>query len=166
MVGGIGAVDAAFGGVLVLSVILGLVRGLVFEMLSVLAWIAAYFVAQSLAPVLRPHLPVGEAGSSLNHAAAFGIVFVAALIVWSLAARLLRHLIRATPLSVIDRVLGAGFGLARGLLLLVAVVTVCSYTPAWHSDTWQRSQAVAWLLPVLHGLKPMLPDDLSQHLPA
>jgi len=128
-------------------------------------WIAAYVAAQALATGLAPLVPVGTPGGALNHGAAFALVFVLALIVWALLARLLRMAIHATPLQVIDRVLGAGFGLLRGAVLLLAVATVVSLTPAARSDAWQKSQGAAWLAALLHGLKPVLPESLTQHLP-
>ncbi len=161
-----GWVDAVLLGVLILSVIVGLVRGLVFEMLSAVGWIAAYFAAQWVTPTLAPHIPVGEPGSGLNHGAAFASAFIAALIVWGLAARLLRMLIRATPLSLLDRLLGAGFGIARGMIVLLALATVVAFTPLMKSAAWQQSIGAVWLQSVLRGLKPVLPPDISKHLPA
>lgn len=161
-----GWVDAVMLGVLLLSVIVGLVRGLVYEMLSVAGWFAAYFAAQWAAPEVAPLLPVGAAGSALNLGAAFAVTFIAALIVWSLAARMLRWLIRATPLSPIDRLLGAVFGTARAMIVLLALATVIGLTPWIKSPAWQQSQGAVWLETMLRGLKPVLPPDLSRHLPA
>jgi membrane protein required for colicin V production len=158
-------VDWALLAVLLVSVAVGLWRGLLFEVLSLLGWIAAYVAAQWLAPHVAPWLPVGTPGGALNQAAAFASAFIAALIVWALLARGLRALIHATPLQAADRVLGAGFGLLRGAVLLLAVATVVSLTPAAQSPAWQHSQGAAWLGSVLHGLRPVLPDSLSQHLP-
>lgn len=161
-----GWVDIALLGVLGLSAIVGLVRGLVFEVLSLFGWLAAYFAAQWFAPSLAAHLPIGTAGSALNHGAAFACAFVGALIVWGLAARLVRMLVRATPLSLVDRVLGAGFGVARGAVLLLAIATVVGFTPLAKSVAWQQSRGAEWLQAGLQGLKPLLPAAVSQHLPA
>jgi membrane protein required for colicin V production len=162
----IGWVDWALLAVLLVSVVVGLVRGLVFEVLSLLGWLAAYVAAQALGPSLAPHLPVGTPGSALNAGAAFAITFVLALIVWMLTARLIRLVIHATPLTLIDRTLGAAFGLVRALVLLLAVATVVSYTPAVRAAPWQASHGAAWLGVLLAGLKPVLPHAVVRHLPA
>jgi len=162
----LGWVDAVLLGVLVLSALVGLVRGLVFELFSLVGWLVAYFAAQWFAPVLAPHLPVGQAGSALNHGAAFACAFIGALIVWGLVARLARMLVRATPLSLVDRLLGACFGLARGSVVLLAVATVVGLTPLARSVAWQQSKGGAWLQAGLQGIKPLLPPQVSQHLPA
>lgn len=158
-------VDIVLASILALSVIVGLVRGFVFEVLSLLGWFAAYFAAQWLAPEVAPHIPVGRSGSAINHAAAFAAVFVAALLVWAVGSRLLRLLIHASPLSLPDRLLGGVFGLLRGLVLLLAVATVVGLTPLMKSPVWQASHGAQWLLVVLDGLRPVLPPQLSQHLP-
>ncbi len=152
--------------VMVVSLVVGLVRGFVFESLSLAGWVVAWFAAQWAAPLLAPSLPIGEPGSSLNQGAAFAVSFVVALIVWALLARLVRMLIHATPLSLIDRLLGAGFGLLRGLVILLAVVSVVALTPAVKSETWQASQGAHILTKTLSALKPLLPESAARLLPA
>ncbi|HEY6512033.1 MAG TPA: CvpA family protein [Burkholderiaceae bacterium] len=162
----IGWVDWALLAVLLASVIVGLVRGLVFEVLSLLGWLAAYIAAQLASPDVAPHLPVGAPGSALNHGAAFAVVFVLALIGWMLMARLIRLLVHATPLTLIDRTLGGVFGLVRALVLLLAVATVVSFTPAVRAGPWQASLGAAWLGVLLSGIKPVLPPAVARHLQA
>lgn len=162
----LGWVDWALAAVLLLSIAVGLWRGLVFEVLSLVGWVAAYVAAQVLVASVAPMVPIGTPGGPLNQGVAFALVFVLALIVWALLSRLLRMVIHATPLQVVDRVLGGGFGLLRGAVLLLAVATVVSLTPAARSPAWQHSQGAAWLAVLLQGLRPVLPESLAQHLPA
>lgn len=162
----LGWVDWMLVAALALSVAVGLWRGLVFEVLSLLGWVAAYVAAQAFAAVVAPMLPVGNPGSAINQGAAFAVVFIVALVAWALASRLLRRVLHATPLQAIDRVLGAGFGLLRGAVLLLAVATVVALTPAARAPAWQDSRGAAWLGALLQGLKPVLPESLVQHLPA
>ena len=118
-----GWVDWSLLAVLAVSVLSGLMRGFVFECMSLMGWLVAWFGAQWAAPQLAPHLPVAAPGSALNLAAAFTLCFVMALVAWSLLSRLVRMLVQATPLSFPDRLLGAGFGVLRGAVLLLAVAS-------------------------------------------
>ena len=161
----LGWVDLAMLGVLLLSLGLGLWRGFVLEALALAGWVVAYFAAQWLGPQWAPHLPFGEPGSGLNHAAGMAAAFMAVLIGWGLASRVLRMLVNATPLRGADRVLGAAFGLLRGVLLLMVLATVVALTPASTSPEWHRSQGVQWLAVAMQGLKPLLPRDIAQFLP-
>ena len=159
-------VDLSLLGVLLLSLLIGLWRGFVLEVLALAGWVAAYFAAQWLAPTWAARVPLGEPGSSLNYAATFAIAFIAVLVAWGLASRVLRMLVNATPLRGADRVLGAAFGLLRGVLLLLVLATVVALTPAAKSPEWHRSQGVQWLAVALQELKPLLPPDIANFLPA
>jgi membrane protein required for colicin V production len=161
----LGWVDALLAAVLLVSVVVGLWRGLVFEVLSLIGWVVAFFVAQAFAPMLAAYLPFGVPGGALNHGIAFFAAFVLALLVWALASRLVRLLVHATPLQPVDRVLGGVFGLARGAVLLLAVATVVMLSPAQRSMAWQQSHGAAWLATALLGLKPVLPEAIGQRLP-
>lgn len=159
-------VDAIFGGILLLSVIVGLVRGLVYELMSLAGWLVAYVVALWGAPRWASSLPVGQPGSALNVAAALLLTFLAVLIVWGLIARLVRWLVHATPLSLVDRSLGACFGLVRGGVILLCVVTAVSFTPWAKSGQWRSAPSVQWVSEALLHLKPWLPSSLNRFLPS
>lgn len=150
----------------VASIIVGLARGFVFECLSLAGWLVAWFGAQWAAPYLAPHLPVGVPGGGLNHGVAFIAAFVGALVIWALVARLVRLAIHATPLSVADRLLGGVFGALRALVLLLALATVVSLTPAAQSPSWRGSVGARGLMQVLDALKPLLPEPAARLLPA
>lgn len=164
MTGSWNAADLAMLAVLLVSMAVGAWRGLAFELMSLLGWFAAYLAAQWFNPAVAPYLPIGSPGSPLNHAAAFALTFLAALIAWGLLARLLKMLIHATPLSGVDRLLGAAFGAVRGGVLLLAVAAVLTRTPWAESPTWQHSAGAAWLRVVITGLKPALPARISDQL--
>lgn len=157
-------VDAVLLAVLAISVIVGVIRGFVFELLSLAGWLAAWFAAQWFAPVAARHVPIGVPGSALNLGAAFALVFVVALIVWAIAARLIRLLLHATPLSVPDRGLGAIFGALRGVVLLLAAAAVIGLTPAAKAAAWQQSRGAGALSTLLDGLMPLLPPQVAAQL--
>ena len=162
----IGWVDWALIAVLTISVVVGLWRGLVFEVMALAGWVAAWFAAQWAAPEIAPHLPIGSRGGGLNLGVAFLLAFVVALLVWTLLARLVRLLVQATPLSLPDRLFGAAFGVLRGAVLLLAVATVVAFTPAAQSHDWRASHGARWLGQTLSVLKPLLPEPAARLLRA
>ena len=162
----LGWIDWTLLGLLALSVIVGLMRGLVFELMSLVGWVVAYVLAQAYSSLLAPYLPISNVGTALNQGAAFAVSFVLILLVWSLLARLLRMVIRATPLTVLDRLLGATFGLLRGVLLLLVVATAVAFTPAAQSADWRASRGAAWLGQMIKAIKPMLPAEVAKHMPS
>jgi membrane protein required for colicin V production len=146
----------------VLSALVGLWRGLVFELMSLAGWVVAYFSAHWLSPQVAPHIPVGVAGSALNASATFLITFIAVLIVWSLLARLVRMLVRATPLSIVDRLLGVLFGSLRGLMVALMLYTVVGWTPWSKSEVWAQSKLRPWLAVAYDVVSPLLPASWTQ----
>lgn len=152
----VGWVDAVMLALLIVSVLIGSARGLVFEILSLAGWFAAWFAGLWLGPLLAPYLPVGEAGSTLNRGVAFACAFLGVLILWSLAARAVASLIGKTPLRPLDRLLGAVFGLIRGGLVLLALAAVLAYTPVVQSEAWRGSLGAVWLHAGLQVLTPWL----------
>ena len=151
--------------VLVISVLLGAWRGLVFEVLSLIGWVVAFFVAQWFATDLAAWLPVGEAGASWRYPVAFVLLFIAVAFVAGLLASLTRKMITAVGLRPVDRTLGAAFGLARGVVALLAVAVAVHLLALGDAALWRESRGVVVLDAALQGLKPALPEKLASYLP-
>jgi len=160
-------VDLALGAMLLISIGIGLWRGLIFEVMSLAGWVIAYFAAPPLAPVVEAMLPESTAskfGPAVLHIVALAIAFFAVLLIWSLATRLVKTLIHATPLSVVDRLFGAGFGALRGVFIALLLVLVIGASPLAESATWQASRAAPVLAGVLHDAAPLLPEPLARFI--
>ncbi|MFT7724365.1 MAG: CvpA family protein [Roseateles sp.] len=158
-------VDLALAALLLLSVGIGLWRGLVYEVMSLAGWVVAYFAAPPLVPLVAASLPdsaVGKLGPTAFHVATLAIAFFAVLIVWSLATRLVKTLIHATPLSAVDRLGGAGFGALRGVFIALLLVLVIGASPLAASSTWQASRAVPLLGGALREMAPLLPEPVAR----
>ena len=160
----LGWIDIALLAVFLLSVLVGLWRGFVFEIVSLLGWLVAFIIANSAGPLLAEFIPLGSAESPLRLWIAYAVVFVLVLITCTLLARMLRALVSATPLSFIDRLLGGAFGVARGALILVVLGTLVMLSPYATSTPWKNSHGALWLGLALEGLKPVLPQSLSVHI--
>lgn len=159
------ALDWVLLAVLVASVLLGAWRGLVHEMLSVLGWIAAFVLAQWLAPAAGEWLPMRGAAQPLRYAAGFAVVFVAVVFAAALLAWGVGRLVAASGLRPADRALGAMFGLVRGALVALAAAVVVLLTPLKAAAWWQESVGASVATVALQGLKPVLPPPLGQYLP-
>jgi membrane protein required for colicin V production len=147
------------------SMLVGAWRGLVYEVLSVMGWIAAFLLAQWLAPDVAEKLPMKDTGETLRYAAAFVLVFIASVFAAGLVSALMKRLISAVGLRPVDRILGALFGLFRGLILLLALSVVVHMTALQESDWWADSKGGPMLITLLKGLRPMLPEKFGAYLP-
>jgi len=160
------ALDWIFAAVLLLSMLLGAWRGLVFEVLSLLSWVAAFVLAQWLALDAARYLPVGGGSDAMRYAAGFIVVFFVVVLLGSLLAVVVKKLTLVVGLRPLDRALGAVFGSARGVLLLLLATVVVGMTPMKSSQAWHESVGAGVAVAVLKGLKPALPSDMEKFLPA
>lgn len=110
--------------VIVLSVAISLWRGFVREAISLAGWVAAFIVANLLVEPMAAMLSELINNVTGRYVVAYAILFVATLMLAGLAGILARQLVRATGLSVLDRVLGTVFGFARGVILILVLVFV------------------------------------------
>ena len=157
--------DWILSAILAASMLLGVWRGLVYEVLSVIGWIAAFVLAQWFAPMVAAQLPIESSGDTLRYAAAFVLVFVASVFAAGLISALMKKLISAVGLRPVDRLLGAIFGLFRGVILLLAVSVVVHMTALQESEWWLESKGAPMLMTLLKGLRPMLPEKFGAFLP-
>ncbi|WP_420597614.1 CvpA family protein [Neptuniibacter sp.] len=124
-------------GIIGISSLISLRRGFAKEALSLLTWVTAFVVArifsQPLSAVLEPYIET----PSVRVSAAFAILFIAILVLGALINKLVSTLVDATGLTGTDRVLGMGFGAARGGLVVVVIVVLIGMSPAVN-DLWYR----------------------------
>jgi membrane protein required for colicin V production len=157
-------VDGVLLAALLLSAVIGLWRGLVYEVLSVAAWVAAFVAAQAYAGQAGAWLPMGEASPALRLAGGFAAVFIATAFAGGLLAWMVKRMVSAVGLRPIDRVLGAVFGLFRGGVILLALAVVVGMTPLHSNPQWQASVVAQTLAEGLVTLKPLLPESVARYL--
>jgi len=148
------------------SLLLGVWRGLVYEVLSVLNWVAAFVLAQWLAPRAAQLLPLSQAGDAIRYAAGFVVVFIAALFVGGLLAWLTRKLVAAAGLAPVDRALGGIFGVVRGTVAVLVLAVLVHLTGLEDSGWWTESRTAGVATAALRGLKPVVPERFGSYLPA
>jgi len=146
--------DWAIVAVLTLSCVISLARGFVKEALSLVIWIIALIAANVFSTRLEPFLNNLISTPSLRAMTAFLLVFVAVLLAGALLSFCIGLLIKATGLSGTDRLLGLFFGLARGLLVVMAfLIYVPTYIPI-KSDSWfEQSKLIPYFLPYETAVK-------------
>ena len=156
--------DYAVIGVFALSLALGAWRGLVRELISVLGWVIAFLAANLLAGPLGPAMPQAIPTPELRMAAAYAAVFISSLVVTSLAGLLLSKIVKAVGLGGVDRLLGAAFGAARGLLIVLAAALLAGLTSAPRQAFWKDSASGPLLAQAAQALKPLLPQSFAERL--
>lgn len=162
-------------GILGLSVMVGLWRGLVSEVLALVIWVAAFWVAWWFGPALATRFEQVIELPSARIIVAYALCFVVVLLVGALLRFVVSKLIASTGLSGTDRLLGMLFGCARGVLLVTLLVFLLGFTAFTRDPWWQQSvllphfqQAAAWMgqrVPADVG-KYLNPQRVLEHLPS
>ena len=145
---------------LLVSGLLGVWRGVVREVMSVLAWVIGVVLAGRFAADLALWLPLS--GDLLPHAVAWVLLLLGVLIAAGLLARLLKQLLSVAGLGLADRLLGGVFGLVRGTMVLMLLVLVIGLTPFKKYPIWTSSQVVPLVQLLLEFVKPVLPVPLER----
>jgi membrane protein required for colicin V production len=156
--------DQVLLGLLALSVLLGLWRGLISEAFALLGWIIALFLAWNLAASCLPWLAGLISSEWLRWPAAFAVIFIACMLVLALLRFLLRELISISGLSVLDRLAGGCFGVLRALVLAVLFVMAAGVTRLPQESWWRESTFAPPLETIVIAAKPWLPRDLAERI--
>lgn len=162
----VSAVDWGLLAVLVISVLFGAWRGMIYEVLSLLSWAVAFVLASLFAADMGACLPLGKASEAVRDVAGFGSVFVLTLVASALLIAVLRRLVNTVGLRPVDRALGAIFGLARGVVLLMFLVVLAAKTPLQRSAEWQASAGVKVVASWVKLMVPMLPPEVARYIPS
>lgn len=150
--------------VLISSVIISTLRGLVKEILSLLGWVVAFVVANMYGARLAPMLPDLVPGVTARLIAAFVILFLGVRVLMGLLSLAIGALITASGLSLADRGLGGLFGLARGIVIVLAAVILCGMTTIPQQDFWRNALLSPMAETGARTVKPFLPGALAQHV--
>ena len=135
-------IDLIIIGIIAFSVIVSLLRGFVREVMSLASWVVAFLVANNFYPYLANYLTQIQS-EYLRDGAAIAILFVATLIIGAIVNYVISQLVDKTGLSGTYRVLGACFGLLRGVLIVAALLFfVDTFTNFSQSDWWKNSKLI------------------------
>jgi|RhiMethySRZTD1v2_1073278.scaffolds.fasta_scaffold248503_2 membrane protein required for colicin V production len=158
------ALDLAAIGVIVGSVGWGIWRGFTREVMSLAGWILAFLAANTAAEPLGGMLPSSLASPEVRVLIGFVVVFILTLIAAAIVGMVVSKFLKAAGLSGVDRTLGGLFGLARGVLILVAFAIVAGLTAMPRQAFWKESVAAGMLERTVVQLKPWLPSALAGRL--
>ena len=148
------------------SMLVGAWRGLVYELLSLVGWMVAFWLARWQAGAVAAWLPLQQWEAALRYALGFVLVFIVALFAWGLVSALARKMIEWVGLRPVDRVLGACFGALRAAVLAMVLAVVALYSGAHAAPWWQQSLVAPWLVGMVGHVVPALPQELGRYLPS
>ncbi|HQR04960.1 MAG: CvpA family protein [Proteobacteria bacterium] len=151
-------------GVIAASVLLGLWRGVASELLALIAWVAAFFVARTWATAVAEMLAGSLSDPMLRYSAAFAILFLGVLMVAGVLRFLVSRILRSIGLGPLDRVLGAVFGIGRGLVLAFLVVFAAGFTTLPRQSWWQQAELAPPFETAVIASKSWMPPEVAKRI--
>lgn len=152
-------------GIVSLSLLFGLWRGVVGEVIALVAWVMAIFAAVEFGSSAgQLAMFSGLTDPALRTLAGCVLIFVGVLVAMSLVRMAVRSMVKALGLTVSDRILGMVFGVVRGVLVCMVLVGLGGMTSAPSQPWWRGATMAAPLETVVLAAKPWLPDDLAKRI--
>jgi membrane protein required for colicin V production len=158
------AFDLIVIGIVGLSTVFAFWRGLVRVVVSLAALVVAVVAAIQFSPSAANMLLALSDNSRARYLAAFALIFIFVVLIGALLAWALSKAIRVIGLGFVDRLLGAVFGVARGVLIVVIAVLLAGLTTLPRQEWWQNALFAPPLVIAALSLRPWLPQALAQRL--
>lgn len=155
-------VDLSILAIILLSVITGLARGFVKELLALCIWALAIWLAynhsQSLDPLLQKYLQ----DPMVRAIAGFVLVLISTLVLGGIINAILGFIMKRSGLSGTDRILGMGFGFIRGVFLVAVIMVVIKMTSLPHELYAKESRLYAQFDPLVAWIHDLMPDLIKK----
>ncbi|MBU0655924.1 MAG: CvpA family protein [Gammaproteobacteria bacterium] len=149
---------------IVLSALIGLIRGFVREALSLATWVAAFGFSILYVKPLSEQLPFAVQSEVVRMGIAFAIIFFGVLVVGAIINHLLSTAVSSIGLGGVDHVLGGAFGVLRGGLIITLLVLLMGVTAYPKQGWWKDSSLMPWFESAANTVKDMIPQDFSNYL--
>jgi membrane protein required for colicin V production len=147
----------------VISAVVGALRGFLREAVALLSWLLALFIAWHFADLIEPHLGGLLAGSYVKPWAARVIIVVLVLLIGAAIGTMLAQFVRLSIFSGVDRLLGWLFGLLRGVVLLGVFVILGQLLRLDGERWWTRSVLIPYGESVANGLRTLVGEQRVRH---
>jgi len=155
--------DYAVLAVLGLSLLWSLLHGFVRELVSVAGWVAAFVLAMTFTQAIARLLPA-SLGPFLAGLLAFLAIFIGVWLLSGLVGMILSRVVKAAGLGWADRMLGALFGLVRGVIIVLVAVMLGGLTPLPREPFWRDAMLSGPLETAVVLVKRSLPDGLAERM--
>lgn len=150
--------------VLLLTVVRGLMRGMIDTLFSLVAWVLAFMLGKWGALMVAPLLPIGVENPAIRYFAGFAVIFLVVLIGVLLLGHVLASLVKAVGLGSADKVLGGVLGLTKGLVILIGLTLAAGLTSLPRTDFWKQAAVSGSLQTMAVFSLPLVPANMAKYI--
>jgi membrane protein required for colicin V production len=156
-------IDYTIIGIVVLSALLGVFRGLLREVLTLLTLLIALWAAWHFADALVPYLGTGALSKPpVQMWAARGLMFLGVMLIGTVITAVVGQLVRTSMFSGLDRFLGFLFGALRGVLIVGVLVLLAQRSGLDGEAWWIKSKLIPYAQNVASFVGGLVGERLSR----
>ena len=155
-------IDYAILAIVGISGVISLIRGFIREALSLVGWVAAFWLALAFSGQIAPRLEAYVTTPSARLGIAFVAIFIGVLLLSGIVLRLVGLLVEKTGLSGTDRTIGILFGVLRGIVIVGLLVLAGGLTPLPQDPWWRESTFLPHFERVANEISTFLPENVQQ----
>lgn len=158
-------IDYLIIGIILISSLASLMRGLIKEVLSFIAWIVAFWVALRFSHQVVQWFPSSfSIPPSIQLAITFFLLLLSTLVLAAITNSFLGKLVETVGLTGVDNVLGAFFGFFRGVAIVTILVLFAGMTPIPQDPWWQSSKLIGYFQDLAIWTQSFIPPDIAEHI--
>lgn len=146
--------------ILGLSVLFGIMKGLVRQIIGILAVIVGLILAVNYYPFVSNLFSRWLSSSTLSNFIAFIVIFIIVLSMGGVLSFLFSKVMKG-PLKFVNNAMGGGLGLLKGLLICGVIVFAMLVFP-FKKDALRQSFLAPYCLRVTKAVIYLIPDDLKE----
>jgi len=152
-------IDYTILAIVLLSLLIGIVRGFVCEVISLITWIVAFILAFEYAAPVAAHFTFIKSPAG-GYVLAFAGIFIIVLIIGISINVLVRQMWQRTGVPAMDRLLGLLLGIVRGVLIIAFILLFVKASPLNQEETVKNSQLIPLFNPIVTWLQKVLPEKI------
>jgi membrane protein required for colicin V production len=160
--GGFTWMDGLILTVIAISTLISIVRGFMKETLSLMSWFASFYLAYRYYDTIAAQLAPFISHNSMRFGLSFMMIFIGCAILFGTLTYFVLKILKVTGMNTFDRMFGAAFGAARGLLIVNLLILVGSTLSLTGYMWWKQSYMIKHLTPQVVWLKKKLPKFNKQ----
>lgn len=155
-------IDIAIAVIILITALIGFMRGLVWMAIFLTTWTAAILLAIKYKDTVATELPIKLSSELMQTGLAALLIFLAVLLAGAIINYLMNKIITAIGLGAFDRILGAGLGVVLGGFAITLMIMLLSITELPGQDLWKESKFIPRFQEAAEFIRTLVPEDVNK----
>jgi membrane protein required for colicin V production len=157
-------IDITIVVIILVTALIGLMRGLVWMAIFLATWTAAILLALKFKDQLATALPIKLENEVMQTGLAALLIFLGVLIAGAIINAILHRIIKSVGLGTFDSILGTGLGILLGALAVTLLTMLLGLTELPKQDAWNQSKLIPKFQNIATWIKTKIPEDLNEYI--